>query len=468
MLPLALAVALAQPVAAVEATIVARRDGSYWTEQNRCSSRLSSFRPPDQIVCVDRERPILWRAVAEGMGVNGWLGWRIPMPAGYTAEDIARFAVLEESLLFLSYRRGELYAYKDGEAQALEYAGVGEIAAAPRLGVAYYRTEEPAEAGSTLHRLKRVDRDLLVDTLWESTQHSLERFWEVDGTLNIELRSGAGIEFWELPPDATEWRQAGRHEPPPIHPLTEWVVIEPFAADSVARSCANREFRRVWRVATGPDGPTAEAYRYRDRPEAAIPFWLPPGRGRTSAIRVADGYLVGFDKGEFGGGLWWYSENGRDGYRVTEANVRGFAGTPSETVALTGLAHLMSDAGGVLRLARNRSNRWHVAEEVDLDASPSAFLTETDGSVTIVTGNGLLSYVQGTVESLHESDYTLLSVNSVVRTPDRELLIGMRHVVARLTPVDRGYRETWLAPPDCVTLEPAAGFRCECVSGPHE
>ena len=39
--------------------------------------------------------------------------------------------------------------------------------------------------------------------------------------------------------------------------------------------------------------------------------------GDRHVLGVADGWLVGFNAGEFGGGLWWFSFDGKRSKRIS-------------------------------------------------------------------------------------------------------------------------------------------------------
>jgi hypothetical protein len=41
--------------------------------------------------------------------------------------------------------------------------------------------------------------------------------------------------------------------------------------------------------------------------------------GRRTILQTADGWLLGFDAGEFGGGLWWFSKDGSEGEETSSA-----------------------------------------------------------------------------------------------------------------------------------------------------
>src|SRR6187431_3613958 len=44
-------------------------------------------------------------------------------------------------------------------------------------------------------------------------------------------------------------------------------------------------------------------------------------KGFRTVKKVDNGYLVGFNKGEFGGSLYWFSERGDTSYQISRVNV---------------------------------------------------------------------------------------------------------------------------------------------------
>lgn len=56
-----------------------------------------------------------------------------------------------------------------------------------------------------------------------------------------------------------------------------------------------------------------------------LPFRVARGRDRDGdrwVVAVPDGWIVGFDQGEFGGGLWWFNRNGTGSHRIRPGSTR--------------------------------------------------------------------------------------------------------------------------------------------------
>jgi hypothetical protein len=92
----------------------------------------------------------------------------------------------------------------------------------------------------------------------------------------------------------------------------EW-PLRPAPPSRSERHCTDYS-RMFWSVSLDGGVPRTEQLITREHVDP-LPFAYAEGRDRQGSryvARVTDGWLVGFDAGEFGGGLWWFSE--RDGH----------------------------------------------------------------------------------------------------------------------------------------------------------
>jgi len=74
-----------------------------------------------------------------------------------------------------------------------------------------------------------------------------------------------------------------------------------------------------------------------------------PGRtvsaGLRSAMHFKNGWLLAYDAGEWGGGLWLTNEDGSKTTRILNDNVRAVVPIDGGIVVLSGLAHMSIDFG---------------------------------------------------------------------------------------------------------------------------
>jgi hypothetical protein len=192
---------------------------------------------------------------------------------------------------------------------------------------------------------------------------------------------------------------------------------------------------------------------------------LPEDANRHSIV-VEDGWLVGFDAGEFGGGLWSVRRDGQhvrvplEGVPSWARNVHGLVPQPDGPLAFVGLAHLSAEYGAVLRCAR-LNGQWKATLVARIGGTPTAVGSEANGGAVFVTARtiGRVS-PSGAVQTLLRRDFDGLYPASVATDTKGNIYVGMRGVVVRLAVGAK--QEDWLVPPDCVRLE-LDGRRCTCL-----
>ncbi len=237
-------------------------------------------------------------------------------------------------------------------------------------------------------------------------------------------------------------------------PPNGWVAYPKPSDDSDALRCAKYSMRE-WRVVLNGEHLQIRLDTKRDHQDA-----LPSGitsrnvavgsKADRHIIRVDDGWLVGMDVGEFGGGLWWFSANGRHSKKLSDENVHGLANTSRGVLALVGLAHLGLDSGQVLRITDGEAFNRKIEVLADLGSAPEAFVVESPDTVIIMTTMGLVRVrTSGKVEELFKTNYELLYPNSMTLSASGVIHVGMRLFVTRLTPTGDGYKEEWFVQPDC-------------------
>lgn len=105
------------------------------------------------------------------------------------------------------------------------------------------------------------------------------------------------------------------------------------------------------------------------------------------ALRVADGWIAGSNRGEWGGELVFISDSG-DQQIIADTNVEDVHLLGDRVVAVTGLAHLGISEGDILQLSRSESGIWTSAPWRSLPGAPqSSTLVET-GELLVNVANG--------------------------------------------------------------------------------
>jgi hypothetical protein len=185
-----------------------------------------------------------------------------------------------------------------------------------------------------------------------------------------------------------------------------------------------------------------------------------PGRtvnaGLRSATNYGHGWLLAYDAGEFGGGLWLTNEKGSETKRILSDNIRAVVPIDSGILVLSGLAHMSMDFGNAYIFSNPDGLNISLQHSVHLDGAPSAYAKEADGSVLFVTTYGLDKITKsGELQRLtYFPKWTSMQYpNSMVVANDGAIFIGMRMFVLRLSATPTGYNEDWLLPNSCRKFE---------------
>lgn len=188
-------------------------------------------------------------------------------------------------------------------------------------------------------------------------------------------------------------------------------------------------------------------------------------KGDRHVIPVNDGWLVGINVGEFGGGLWWFSADGDRNRKLSDENVVGFANTSRGVLVFVGLAHMSLDDGKVLRVTDGTAGDRKLEVLVDLGSAPAAFAIESPDAVIVITTTALVRVrTSAHVETLFKTEYEALYPNSITLSSSGLVHIGMRHFVTRLTPTGSTYKEEWFVPTNCTKFT-IRDYDCVCAPG---
>lgn len=132
--------------------------------------------------------------------------------------------------------------------------------------------------------------------------------------------------------------------------------------------------------------------------EEPLPFEFTPSgfieqmnmKGSKSVMKVDDGYLVGFDNGEFGGSLYWFSKDGKQKDKIARKNIKQFVWRNNLLYAIAGLNHMGSDYGSI-HLITNPNGKWAVKDYLTLPNAPMAVALDSHENLIIATSSALLA-----------------------------------------------------------------------------
>src|SRR5580704_7859879 len=173
--------------------------------------------------------------------------------------------------------------------------------------------------------------------------------------------------------------------------------------------------------------------------------------GRRSIQATASGWLIGFDAGEFGGGLWWFSRDGSQNIKLLSDNVHAIYQIKSSILILTGLSHLGLNFGRIYKFD-DTVDKPTVTSVVILGGSPEAStLGSGDDNMIIATPDRVLRVdADGKVNEMYKSGEHLTYPTSVAVDTNGNIYVAMRFFVLRLIPQQGSrYNAEWLMPGQC-------------------
>lgn len=141
--------------------------------------------------------------------------------------------------------------------------------------------------------------------------------------------------------------------------------------------------------------------RRRRNPKMKLPFeirqsnsnmtnYSAPLAGLIDAVEVENGYLVGFNRGEWGGELYWFSKNGKKRYEISEHQIVRFIKRDNKIYAIEGLAHLMMSEGSIIEI-KKENRKWVANEFLKLPTAPYAVQLDSKNNFIVVTSSSLFS-----------------------------------------------------------------------------
>jgi hypothetical protein len=261
--------------------------------------------------------------------------------------------------------------------------------------------------------------------------------------------------------------------------LPDWVRVPIPSAHSRALECGN--YSRSWYVEQASERTLKVTQGAERRVEDPIPFQIASSQDRQGdrhVVRYNSGWLVGFDAGEFGGGLWWHRSADSSGSRVRRprippvssfdfyqaSNVKWFARVDDELLVLMGLDHLGGRSGSIFHV-RAFGSDVALIPWTGLDGSPYGWIARGRSLLVLTDSSVYELTAPADTRVVHRFTTELIGLypTSVVAVESGQLYIGMRRYVIRLAPtVGGGYDETWWVPKNCLHFR--LKQNCECVA----
>jgi len=243
-------------------------------------------------------------------------------------------------------------------------------------------------------------------------------------------------------------------------PPPRWRRIDPAPGGALPGPCTWRVERRGAVVHAAP------VPAIGDDP---LPVSMPSGSateglaGHRHVQAVPGGWLVAFNAGEFGAGVWWVSSDGSRRSWVGGEHVHGFVVTAGVVVAATGLCHMGIETRSVHRFAPDPDGVWRPTLVATLPGCAAAVAEERPGRIIVAAGEKLVRVtLDGETTTLGP---LVTRPSSLAAGADGTVFVGAYGGIARLSPPL--YREDVFVPPTCTTRHLRAGEPvCSCDPGP--
>lgn len=170
-------------------------------------------------------------------------------------------------------------------------------------------------------------------------------------------------------------------------------------------------------------------------------------KGNRFVKQTPGGYLVGLNKGEFGGGLYFIKTDGLDGYEMAGyLNIRSIFEYNSKYFAIEGLAHLGGQRGQIIEIYKE-DTVWKYKSLTKLIEAP-ALITDYYNDKIIVTSQYILKFGEDfkVSEVLKSPIYWGMLYPSSILIDKNDLYLAMRHGVLKIKTFDSTPEYEWYIP----------------------
>jgi hypothetical protein len=154
---------------------------------------------------------------------------------------------------------------------------------------------------------------------------------------------------------------------------------------------------------------------------------------QISKVETRDGWLIGFNEGEWGGALYWFGNGSQENYKILDHQIIRLFSTPKGIFALSGLSHLGVTGGSLEQVSQpTKPGKWQVKTIQNFSLAPYSVSMSRDGTLFVVLSGALVSLDQD-----HKLNTLLLAPewegllpnSSVLSEDENKLYVGMRKFV---------------------------------------
>ena len=165
-------------------------------------------------------------------------------------------------------------------------------------------------------------------------------------------------------------------------------------------------------------------------------------RGSTF-YRTGNGWLVGFNEGEWGGALYWFSAHGQKHIKISDHQIVDFISYQGRVFAIEGLAHLSLSEGSIIEIKpSNKGVGFTVSTLLNLPEAPEAAAFMRNGTLVLALSDSLAlwSETSGLQILMQDATWGLYSNSLVISNDEKIVYIGMRQYVGEYNFSDGTFR----------------------------
>jgi hypothetical protein len=149
--------------------------------------------------------------------------------------------------------------------------------------------------------------------------------------------------------------------------------------------------------------------------------------------QVNDGWLVAYNKGEFGAMLWWFSHHGSEESKISKHHINQFLDVNGVVYAIEGLAHEGFSHGSIITILKENDN-WMTKTIVKTADSPRTFVRYGESGFVIAFFDSIAVYQKTNgIKILANNLWSGFYPNSIVLSANKsKAYVGMRQYVCEV------------------------------------
>jgi hypothetical protein len=171
-------------------------------------------------------------------------------------------------------------------------------------------------------------------------------------------------------------------------------------------------------------------------------------KGNRYIKKIKDGYLVGLNRGEFGGGLYFINPNGLYGYEIAPyLRINKIFEYKKKYFAIEGLAHLGGNSGQIIEIFK-KDTFWQYKSFRDLVESP-ALITDYKNEKIIVTSQYILKFGKNfKVKQILKSPiyWGMLYPSAILIDNNTDIYLAMRKGILKIKAFTTKPEYEWYVP----------------------